>query len=130
MFWPVADFLASSFIRFSRHSTCQPLTYKPKHALQCPSCPSRRAVRKTRNMGLVATEGVTMLRKMIAEVSIEDPTNLTGVCAALIEHGLDVELGDCGDKDLDVIVQLDARTLSELDDGDFRNWVTGIVKQV
>jgi len=73
---------------------------------------------------------MTMLRKMIAEVTIEDPNNLTGVCAALIEHGLDVELGDCGDKDLDVIVQLDARTLSELDDGDFRNWVTGIVKQV
>lgn len=71
-----------------------------------------------------------MVRKMIAEVTIEDPNNLTVVCAALIEHGLDVELGDCGDKDLDVIVQLDARTLSELDDGDFRNWVTGIVKQV
>jgi hypothetical protein len=68
-----------------------------------------------------------MLRKMIAEVTFDDPTGVSGVCAALIEHGFDVELGSCGDKDLDVIVQLDARVLSELDDSDLCNWVTSIV---
>jgi hypothetical protein len=71
-----------------------------------------------------------MLRKMLAEVTIEDPTYVNGVCAELIEHGFDVELGDCGDKDIDVIAQLDARVLSERDDSNFRNWVTGIVKPV
>jgi hypothetical protein len=71
-----------------------------------------------------------MLRKMIAEVILEDPNSVIGVCAALIEHGFDVELGECGDKDLDVVVQLNARILSELDDSPFWNWVTSIIEEV
>jgi hypothetical protein len=72
---------------------------------------------------------VDMLRKMIAEVTFDDPNDVTEVCAALIEHGFDVELGNCGDKDLDVNLQLDARVLTEFNDSDFCNWVMSIVDE-
>ena len=71
-----------------------------------------------------------MLRKMIAEVIFLNPNDLNRGTAELIEHDSDVEyLVDWID-DYGRAVWVNARTLSELDDFSFLDWVESIVAPV
>jgi hypothetical protein len=74
--------------------------------------------------------GDAMLRKMIAEVIFLNPNDLNWGTAELIDHDFDVEyLVDWID-DYGRTVWVNARTLSELDDFSFFDWVESIVPPV
>ena len=69
-----------------------------------------------------------MLRKMVAEVIFLNPNDLNRGTAELIEHDFDVEYLDDYIDDYSPAVWVNARTLSELDDFSFLDWVQTIVE--
>ena len=69
-----------------------------------------------------------MLRKMVAEVIFLDPNDLNRGSAELIERDFDVEYLDDSIDDYGPAVWINARTLSELDDFSFLDWVQTIVE--
>jgi hypothetical protein len=71
-----------------------------------------------------------MLRKMVAEVLFLNPNDLNRGAAELIEHDFDVEYLDDWIDDYGRAVWVNARTLSELDDISFFDWVETIVEPV
>ena len=71
-----------------------------------------------------------MLRKMVAEVIFLNPNDLNRGTAELIEHDFDVEYLDDYIDDYSPAVWVNARTLSELDDFGFLDWVQTIVEPV
>jgi len=69
-----------------------------------------------------------MLNAMTAEIIIDDPNDLNEVTAVLIEQGFDVEFLDDGiDDEGSKVIWLLADALTELDQGEFLNWIAGIV---
>jgi hypothetical protein len=71
-----------------------------------------------------------MLRKMLAIVMFLNPNDLNRGSAELIEHDFDVEYLDDWIDDYGPAVWVNARSLSELDDLSFFDWVETIVEPV
>jgi hypothetical protein len=68
-----------------------------------------------------------MVRQILAQVMFLNPNDLNRGSAELIEHDFDVEPDDLID-DYSPAVWVNARTLSELDNSGFFNWVRTIVE--
>ena len=71
-----------------------------------------------------------MLRKMLAIVMFLNPNDLNRGSAELIERDFDVEYLEDWIDDYSPAVWVNARTLSELDDSSFFDWVQTIVEPV
>ena len=71
-----------------------------------------------------------MLRKMLAQVMFANPNDLNRGSAELIERGFDVEYLEEFIDDYTPAVWVEVRTISELDDHSFFDWVETIVVPV
>ena len=77
---------------------------------------------------LADEDAKNMLRQMLARVIFLDPNDLNRGSAELIEHDFDVEYLDDWIDDYGPAVWVKARTLSDLDDFSFLDWVQAIVE--
>lgn len=79
---------------------------------------------------LADKDGKNMLRKMLAQVLFLNPSDLNRGSAELIERDFGVEYLDDLIDDYGPAVWVNARTLSELDDFSFLDWVQTIVEPI